>query len=160
LEAFPPKDDALIQNLNVNLKLRLSRPTNVTAASQSYAAAAATSSVVVDPFNEALNIERRNFIQVRNKKRRTNNKPNKLVVGVAHNAEDVHVFLSKKFLHVGKFATDTEPVQAHCPANLDWPRYPTAPLYRSPALSRSRSLALFLAPSMKSPLRFGAQSGA
>jgi len=95
LEAFPPKDDALIQNLNVNLKLRLSRPTNVTAASQSYAAAAATSSVVVDPFNEALNIERRNFIQVRNKKRRTNNKPNKLVVGVAHNAEDVHVFLSR-----------------------------------------------------------------
>jgi len=51
-------------------------------------------------------------------------------------------------------------VQAHCPANLDWPRYPAAPLYRSPALSRSRSPALFLAPAIKSPLRFGAQRGA
>jgi len=36
-------------------------------------------------------------------------------------------------------------VQAHCPANLDWPRYPAAPaapLYRSTALPLSRSPAL------------------
>jgi len=72
-------------------------------------AAAATSSAVVDPSNHALDIERGNFTQVRNKKRRNNNKPNKNVVGVAPNAEDLHVLPTKKFLHVRKFATDTEP---------------------------------------------------
>jgi len=41
------------------------------------------------------------------------------------------------------------PVQAHCPANLDQPRYLAAPLSRSPALSRSRSPALFPAPLRK-----------
>jgi len=40
LEAVPPKDDAL--NQNVNPKPRLPRPTNVAAAPQSYVAAAAT----------------------------------------------------------------------------------------------------------------------
>jgi len=99
----------LTQNLNVNLKPRLPRPTNVAAAPQSYAAAAATSLAVVDPSNHALVIERGNFIQVRNKKIRNNNKPNKHVVGVAPYAEDLHVLPTKKFLHVGKFATDTEP---------------------------------------------------
>jgi len=67
------------------------------------------SSAVVDPSNHALDIERGNFIQVRNKKRRNNNKPNKHVIGVAPNAEDLHVLPTKKFLYVGKFATDTEP---------------------------------------------------
>jgi len=89
----------LTQNLNVNLKPRLPRPINVTAAPQSYAAAAATSSPVVDPSNHALDTERGNFIQVRNKKRRNNKKPNKYVVGVAPNDEAL----------VGKFAIDTEP---------------------------------------------------
>jgi len=107
MEAFPPKDDALHQN--VNPKPRLPRPTNVAAAPLSYAAAAATASAVVDPSNHALDMERGNFIQVRNKRRRNNNKPNKHVVGVAPNAEDLHVLPTKKFLHVGKFATDTEP---------------------------------------------------
>jgi len=109
LEAFPPKDDVLTQNLNVSLKPRLPRPTNVTAAPQSYAAAAATSSAVIDPSNQDLDIDRGNFLQVRNKRRRNNNKPNKHVVGVAPNAEDLHVLPSKKSLHVGKFATDTKP---------------------------------------------------
>jgi len=107
LEAFPPKDDAL--NENVNPKPRLPRPTNVAAAPQSFAAAAAMASAVVDPSNHALDIEKANFIQVRNKRRRNNNKPNKHVVGVAPNAEDLHILPTKKFLHVGKFATDTEP---------------------------------------------------
>jgi len=62
LEAFPPKDDALTQNLNVNPKPRLPRPVNAAAAPQSYAAAAATSSAVVDPCYQALDIERGNFI--------------------------------------------------------------------------------------------------
>jgi len=57
LEAFPPKDDAFTPNLNVSPKPRLPRPTNVAAAPQSYAAAAATSSAVVDPSNHALDIE-------------------------------------------------------------------------------------------------------
>jgi len=92
LEAFPPKDDALTQNLNVNPKPRLPRPTNAAAAPQSYAAAAASSSAVVDPSNHALDIERGNFIQVRNKKRRNNNKPNKHVVGVA----PVDLFIENK----------------------------------------------------------------
>jgi len=56
-----------------------------------------------------MDIERGNFIQVRNKRRRNNNKPNKHVVAVAPNAEDLHVLPTKNFLHVGKFATDTEP---------------------------------------------------
>jgi len=107
LEAFPPKDGAL--NQNVNPKPRLPRPTNVSAAPQSYAAAAATASAVVDPSNHALDIERGNFIQVRNKRGRNNNKPNKHVVGVAPNAEDLHVLPTKKFLQFEKFATDTEP---------------------------------------------------
>jgi len=109
LEAFPPKDDALTQNLNVSPKPRLPRPTNVATAPQSYAAAATTSAAAVDPSNHALDIERGNFIQVRIKKRRNNNKPNIHVVGVAPNSEDLHVLPTKKFLHVGKFATDTEP---------------------------------------------------
>jgi len=85
-------------NQNVNSKPRLPRPTNVAAAPQSYAAAAATSSAVVDPSNHALDVERGNFIQVRNKKRRNINKPNKHVVGVAPNAKDLHVLPTKKFL--------------------------------------------------------------
>jgi len=48
----------LTQNLNVNSKPRLPRPTNIAAASQSYEAAAATSSAVFDPSNHALDIER------------------------------------------------------------------------------------------------------
>jgi len=103
------EEDALTQNLNVSPKPRPPRPTNVAAGSQSYAADAATSSAVVDPSNHALDIEKGNFIQVRNKKRRNNNKPNKHVVGVAPNAEDLHVLPTKKFLQVGKFGTDTEP---------------------------------------------------
>jgi len=103
LEAFPPKDGAL--NQNVNPKPRLPRPTNVSAAPQSYAAAAATASAVVDPSNHALDIERGNFIQVRNKRGRNNNKPNKHVVGVAPNAEDLHVLPTKKFLHVQRWYT-------------------------------------------------------
>jgi len=71
LEAFPPKDDAL--NQYVTPKPRLPRPTSVTAAPQSYAAAAARASAVVDPSNHALDSERGNFIQVRNKRRRNNN---------------------------------------------------------------------------------------
>jgi len=54
-----------------------------------------------------MDIERGDFI-VRNKKRRNNSKPSNHVVA-SPNADDLFVLPSKKFLHLGKFATDTEP---------------------------------------------------
>jgi len=35
-----------------------------------------------------------------------------------------------------------DPVQAKCSANMDRPRYPAAPLYRSPAFPLSRAPAI------------------